>query len=267
VARGIRRRGEHGISRKTIRAGKAGIVSAEPVVHSLCTLFAQGPRVPAGTRPSLRPLFSEEHETATPRVRCVPRECGVVRCGCLKIESRDAWGLPAPSNERSQSVFACAGAPASPDTLRPDGLSVACRVVARGDKPAFALWATARQPSLASRAKAGGRGRTRTYEAMRRLIYSQLPLPLGTLSRPNSVGRHPRLVAADRPYDDADRRSTQLSGSGGRRVYGRRAVAKSTKSSRSSASFFRPKLPSPGTRDTRPHEQSRPQAAVPSRRH
>jgi hypothetical protein len=27
----------------------------------------------------------------------------------------------------------------------------------------------------------GGGGRTRTYEAMRRLIYSQLPLPLGTL--------------------------------------------------------------------------------------
>ena len=29
----------------------------------------------------------------------------------------------------------------------------------------------------------GGGGRTRTYEAMRRLIYSQLPLPLGTLPR------------------------------------------------------------------------------------
>src|SRR5580700_1213264 len=27
----------------------------------------------------------------------------------------------------------------------------------------------------------GGGGRTRTYEAIRRLIYSQLPLPLGTL--------------------------------------------------------------------------------------
>jgi hypothetical protein len=29
----------------------------------------------------------------------------------------------------------------------------------------------------------GGEGRTRTFEAMRRLIYSQLPLPLGTLPR------------------------------------------------------------------------------------
>ena len=31
------------------------------------------------------------------------------------------------------------------------------------------------------RTSVGGGGRTRTYEAMRRLIYSQLPLPLGTL--------------------------------------------------------------------------------------
>src|SRR6266404_778846 len=31
--------------------------------------------------------------------------------------------------------------------------------------------------------QAGGGGRTRTFEAMRRLIYSQLPLPLGTLPR------------------------------------------------------------------------------------
>jgi hypothetical protein len=36
---------------------------------------------------------------------------------------------------------------------------------------------------LASRTRSGGGGRTRTCEAMRRLIYSQLPLPLGTLPR------------------------------------------------------------------------------------
>src|SRR5215510_6670556 len=54
-------------------------------------------------------------------------------------------------------------------------------------QPAFALWASAWQPSLASRAKAGGGRRTRTFEVVRRLIYSQLPLPLGTLPRPNSV--------------------------------------------------------------------------------
>lgn len=42
----------------------------------------------------------------------------------------------------------------------------------------------------------GGGGRTRTCEAMRRLIYSQLPLPLGTLPRPcrrpNACGRQNR---------------------------------------------------------------------------
>ena len=36
-------------------------------------------------------------------------------------------------------------------------------------------------------AKRGGGGRTRTCEAMRRLIYSQLPLPLGTLPRFNGA--------------------------------------------------------------------------------
>jgi hypothetical protein len=36
----------------------------------------------------------------------------------------------------------------------------------------------------------GGEGRTRTFEAMRRLIYSQLPLPLGTLPL-NSIENPP----------------------------------------------------------------------------
>ena len=45
--------------------------------------------------------------------------------------------------------------------------------------------------SLASRAKAGGGRRTRTFEVIRRLIYSQLPLPLGTLPRLNLIGTHP----------------------------------------------------------------------------
>ena len=35
---------------------------------------------------------------------------------------------------------------------------LACRAVARGNRPAFALRASARQPSLASRAQAGGPG-------------------------------------------------------------------------------------------------------------
>ena len=43
-------------SRSNHRAGKAGLFPAEPVVPSPCLSFARGPRVPVGTRPSLRPL-------------------------------------------------------------------------------------------------------------------------------------------------------------------------------------------------------------------
>src|SRR5882757_8397903 len=49
-------------------------------------------------------------------------------------------------------------------------------------RPAFARRASAWQPSR-WRAKAGGGRRTRTFEVVRRLIYSQLPLSLGTLPR------------------------------------------------------------------------------------
>ena len=38
--------------------------------------------------------------------------------------------------------------------------------VARGARPAFARWASARQPSLASRAKAGGAKRDRTADLL-----------------------------------------------------------------------------------------------------
>src|SRR6476620_10232891 len=53
-----------------------------------------------------------------------------------------------------------------PDTLRPDGLRSAANPAKR---------VSAKQD--------GGGGRTRTCEVIRRLIYSQLPLPLGTLPR------------------------------------------------------------------------------------
>ena len=43
----------------------------------------------------------------------------------------------------------------------------------------------------------GGGGRTRTCEAMRRLIYSQLPLPLGTLPR-STAAQSGRTLPADR---------------------------------------------------------------------
>ena len=53
------------------------------------------------------------------------------------------------------------------------------------------------QPKLAKRAKAGGGGRTRTCEAMRRLIYSQLPLPLGTLPRSTAAQSGRTLPATE----------------------------------------------------------------------
>src|SRR3978361_1885182 len=49
----------------------------------------------------------------------------------------------------------------------------------------------------------GGEGRTRTFEAMRRLIYSQLPLPLGTLPR-STASRPARRNGGDKAMDDAE---------------------------------------------------------------
>src|SRR5262249_42503202 len=50
-------RGERAISVKTIAQGRPDY-PADPVVPSPCFLIARGPWVSAGTRPSLRPLFS-----------------------------------------------------------------------------------------------------------------------------------------------------------------------------------------------------------------
>jgi hypothetical protein len=106
------------------------------------------------------------------------------------------------------SAFALAGfGETAFDRFALEGVGLTCRAVARNracpgsafalagfGETAFARFALegvglACQPWLAKRAKAGGGGRTRTCEAMRRLIYSQLPLPLGTLPRPNSVSK------------------------------------------------------------------------------
>ena len=67
-------------------------------------------------------------------------------------------------------------AQAMPDTLRPGGLraaaprvarqGVACQAVARGRKARRRLSASARQPSLASRVKAGAGGGTRTHTTL-----------------------------------------------------------------------------------------------------
>ena len=84
----------------------------------------------------------------------------------------------------------------------------------------------------------GGEGRTRTFEAMRRLIYSQLPLPLGTLPRFTPHRKPSRLNARDQADDDAESRKTFIKASAGR-VYGRRAMAKSTNVDSENANIFR----------------------------
>src|SRR4051812_21294962 len=97
---------------------------------------------------------------------------------------------------------------ATPDTLRPTGSCVAA-------------------PRVARRAKRGGGRRTRTFEVIRRLIYSQLPLPLGTLPRSTPSQAFSAETAAERPWmtlkPDAD------GGPPVGRVYEGNAPTKSTK--------------------------------------
>lgn len=73
----------------------------------------------------------------------------------------------------------------------------------------------------------GGGRRTRTFEAIRRLIYSQLPLPLGTLPRMPSNVTH-RIVAGP-TVDDIESPGPDT-GPAVRRVYGGSTPAKSTNS-------------------------------------
>jgi len=78
VTRRIRRRGERGVSRKTIAQGRPDCLG-RTCGHHPCALFlAQGAMGAASARSSLRPLLSEEHETASPRARSAPREGGVI---------------------------------------------------------------------------------------------------------------------------------------------------------------------------------------------
>jgi hypothetical protein len=78
---------------------------------------------------------------------------------------------------------------------------MACRAAARAQRPAFALRGFGAAALLASRAKAGGGRRTRTFEVIRRLIYSQLPLPLGTLPR-STASQPTRRNGGKKAMDD-----------------------------------------------------------------
>ena len=69
-------RGEREISRKTIAQGRPDD-PAPPVVLPRATFYACGPRVRAGTRSSLRPLYLEGHVLAQ-LGRITPRDGGRV---------------------------------------------------------------------------------------------------------------------------------------------------------------------------------------------
>src|ERR1700733_7135798 len=71
----------------------------------------------------------------------------------------------------------------------------------------------------------GGGRRTRTFEVIRRLIYSQLPLPLGTL--PRSTASEPiRRNGGNKAMDDV--KTGRRWRAPGWRVYDGRAMPKST---------------------------------------
>ena len=127
--------------------------------------------------------------------------------------------------------------------LRPLGFGVA----------AFATRGLA-QPKLAERAKAGGGRRTRTFEAIRRLIYSQLPLPLGTLPRSSSTrGRRPNR--GWKTVDD-DKTNALLQGAGWAGLWRKRhGKVNQGRQEYIGDRFPRCKLPLSGARERTPHDR------------
>ncbi len=110
------------------------------------------------------------------------------------------------------------------------------------------FWAAGHRVTRVSVKQDGGGGRTRTCEAMRRLIYSQLPLPLGTLPRStafNPLGNRPKRPPTDQPWRGKTTKTREKGFAAGR-VYRRNACTKSTNGIPQMAA----KLPLSGTRDT-----------------
>ena len=150
---------------------------------------------------------------------------------------------PAAALPRLGTMAVCSKKPASvrrSPSVSPDGADIR-RSAARycsGDKRgsrvrrsrgASSVFAFASlQPSIARRAKRGGGGRTRTCEAMRRLIYSQLPLPLGTLPRFNGARSASPCGGRNGPWR-REGRGSPVSGVAAGRVYGGKPPRKSTK--------------------------------------
>src|ERR1700728_3670992 len=105
----------------------------------------------------------------------------------------------------------------------------------------------------------GGGRRTRTFEVIRRLIYSQLPLPLGTL--PRSTASEPiRRNGGNKAMDDV--KTGRRWRAPGWRVYDGRAIAKSTNWGALIAPLWAPNCHYPEPVRQACDERSRPKAAV-----
>jgi hypothetical protein len=112
---GTRLPGEHGISRKATAQGRpSDWLHLYAAVRFPCaTLSRSGPRVPAGTRPSLRPLGQEGGEISKARAQCAARMRKRV------CESNASWKNDAAA---SCSVIASGAKQSSPPPPRDSGL-------------------------------------------------------------------------------------------------------------------------------------------------
>ena len=104
-------------------------------------------------------------------------------------------------------------------------------------------------PKYACNHRMVGEEGLRTFEVIRRLIYSQLPLPLGTLPRPNSIGTHP-LNGGGRAMDDINTVSRWRAPGRARLWAKRHGKVNQRGPSKCRAAKAQSKLPESGTRDT-----------------
>ena len=125
--------------------------------------------------------------------------------------------------EPSSSAWKAAALPLSYTRMSPAFIDASSGVASRRELP----------PSCAApHAKAGGGGRTRTYEGVSQRIYSPPPLPLGTLSQTcalaSSSSKDKRDWPAGRPGSGALWSATllEVNGSGGALVNRRRRLRK-----------------------------------------
>jgi hypothetical protein len=93
--------GEREVSRKTIRAGRAGVIPPGPVVFApLRNLFARGPTGACG-RPAFPAPSIKRARTFAKLGRMAPRECARASLCCLKIE---AGNILTSSRRRPEAI-------------------------------------------------------------------------------------------------------------------------------------------------------------------